>query len=277
MKHYFTTKVKIVLVLAVLLAAGLAIVSNLTGMSLPDMWVKGILTPIQSGAKSLTNQAEQMYSYMFKYEALAAENAELKEKLAKMEDDARLVDSLQRENDRLRALLDLKDAHEDYELVDAYVISWSSNEWSSTFTVNRGSNAGIEEGMCAITANGEVVGLVTEVGSNYAVVKTLLDSSLEISATISSSGYNGMVQGAYTSGIAGKLRMDYLPSSSIIRNNDQVVTSGSTVYPRDLIVGYVIDAGFDDTGVAKFAILEPAADIDNLEQVFILTQYNVGE
>ena len=277
MKHYFTTKVKIVLVLAVLLAAGLAIVSNLTGMSLPDMWVKGILTPIQSGAKSLTNQAEQMYSYMFKYEALAAENAELKEKLAKMEDDARLVASLQRENDRLRALLDLKDAHEDYELVDAYVISWSSNEWSSTFTVNRGSNVGIEEGMCAITANGEVVGLVTEVGSNYAVVKTLLDSSLEISATISSSGYNGMVQGAYTSGIAGKLRMDYLPSSSIIRNNDQVVTSGSTVYPRDLIVGYVIDAGFDDTGVAKFAILEPAADIDNLEQVFILTQYNVGE
>ena len=277
MKHYFTTKVKIVLVLAVLLAAGLAIVSNLTGMSLPDMWVKGILTPIQSGAKSLTNQAEQMYSYMFKYEALAAENAELKEKLAKMEDDARSADSLQRENDRLRALLDLKDAHEDYELVDAYVISWSSNEWSSTFTVNRGANVGIEEGMCAITANGEVVGLVTEVGSNYAVVKTLLDSSLEISATISSSGYNGMVQGAYTSGIAGKLRMDYLPSSSIIRNNDQVVTSGSTVYPRDLIVGYVIDAGFDDTGVAKFAILEPAADIDNLEQVFILTQYNVGE
>ena len=277
MKHYFTTKVKIVLVLAVLLAAALAIVSNLTGMSLPDMWVKGILTPIQSGAKALTNQAEQMYSYMFKYEALAAENAELKEKLAKMEDDARSADSLQRENDRLRALLDLKDAHEDYELVDAYVISWSSNEWSSTFTVNRGSNVGIEEGMCAITANGEVVGLVTEVGSNYAVVKTLLDSSLEISATISSSGYNGMVQGAYTSGIAGKLRMDYLPSSSIIRNNDQVVTSGSTVYPRDLIVGYVIDAGFDDTGVAKFAILEPAADIDNLEQVFILTQYNVGE
>ena len=277
MKHYFTTKVKIVLVLAVLLAAGLAIVSNLTGVSLPDMWVKGVLTPIQSGAKSLTKQAEQMYSYMFKYEALAAENAELKEKLAKMEDDARLVDSLQRENDRLRALLALKDAHEDYELVDAYVISWSSNEWSSTFTINRGANVGIEEGMCAITANGEVVGLVTEVGSNYAIVKTILDSSLEISATISSSGYNGMVQGAYTSGIAGKLRMDYLPSSSIIRNIDQVVTSGSTVYPRDLIVGHVIDAGFDDTGVAKFAILEPAADIDNLEQVFILTQYNVGE
>jgi alpha-D-ribose 1-methylphosphonate 5-phosphate C-P lyase len=44
--------------------------------------------------------------------------------------------------------------------------------------------------------------------------------------------------------------MDYLPSSAVIRNNDQVVTSGSTVYPRNLILGYVIDAGFNDTGVA---------------------------
>ena len=68
--------------------------------------------------------------------------------------------------------------------------------------------------------------------------------------------------------------MDYLPSSSVIRNNDQVVTSGSTVYPRNLILGHVIDAGFNDTGVAKFALLQPAADIDKLEQVFILTAFD---
>ena len=276
MKHYFSTKVKVLLVVAVLLAGALAVVSNLTGMSIPDMFVKGVLTPIRAGAQTLTNQAEQFYSYMFEYEALAAENAQLKEQIAQMEDDARQADALARENDRLRALLELVNSHEDYKLLDAYIISWSSVDWTSTFTVNRGSNAGIEAGMCAITANGEVVGLVSEVGSNYAVIKTILDSSLEISATISSSGYNGMVQGAYASGLAGKLRMDYLPSSSVIRNKDQVVTSGSTVYPRDLILGHVVDAGFDDTGVAKFAILEPAADIDALEQVFIITSYNAG-
>ena len=72
------------------------------------------------------------------------------------------------------------------------------------------------------------------------------------------------------------LRMDYLASSAIIRNNDQVVTAGSTVYPRNLILGYIVDAGFDDTGVAKFAILEPAADFSSLEQVFIITAYEVG-
>jgi rod shape-determining protein MreC len=53
-----------------------------------------------------------------------------------------------------------------------------------------------------------------------------------------------------------------------------VVTTGSTLYPRDLILGYVVDAGYDETGVSKFAMLEPAADVDNLEQVFILTAYS---
>ena len=55
-----------------------------------------------------------------------------------------------------------------------------------------------------------------------------------------------------------------------------MVTTGSTVYPRDLVLGYVIDAGFDATGVAKYALLEPAANISSLEQVFILTNYNMG-
>ncbi|MBQ9168951.1 MAG: rod shape-determining protein MreC [Oscillospiraceae bacterium] len=274
MKHFFSTKVKVIIVLAILLTVGLTLVSSLTGENIPSKIVQGILTPIRSGAKALTNQAEQYYSYMFHYESLAAENAALKEELAALKDDIRESSSLARENDRLRALLDLKAAHEDYELVDAYVIGKSSGDWTSTFQINRGTSSGIEAGMCAITANGEVVGLVTEAGSNYAVVKSVLDSSLEISATMSSSGYGGVVQGGYTSGYEDLLRMDYIPSSAVIRNNDQVVTAGSTVYPRNLILGRVVDAGYEDTGVAKFAILEPAADIGNLEQVFIITAYN---
>lgn len=276
MKHFFSTRVRVVLIIAVLLAVVLAVVTNLTGLSIPDLVVKGILTPIRTGASKLTDQAEQMYNYMFEYESLVAENASLKEKLAALEEDARLADSIARENDRLRALLALKEANEDYALVDCYIISRSSQEWSSSFTVNRGTNSGIKAGMCAITANGEVVGLVSEVGSNYAIVKSVLDSSLEISATISASGYNGMVQGGYATGLEGLLRMDYLPSSSVIRNNDQVVTSGSTVYPRNLIIGYVVDAGFDDTGVAKYALLKPAVNVGSLDQVFIVTEYDVG-
>jgi rod shape-determining protein MreC len=266
----------VVIIVALLLAVGLTVVGDLTNLNIGDMLVKGILTPIRTGASRLTDQAQQLYNYMFRYESLVAENESLKEQIAQLEEDARMADSISRENDRLRDALSMKEAREDFNLVDCYIISRSSQEWSSTFTVNRGSAAGIQTGMCVVTANSEVVGLVSEVGPNYAVVRSVMDSSLEISATIASSGYNGMVQGGYASGLQGLLRMDYLPSNSVIRNNDQVVTSGSTVYPRNLIIGYVVDADFDDTGVAKYALLKPAVNVGELEQVFVVTAYEVG-
>lgn len=275
MKQLFPTRVRVVLIVAVVLTVLLIVISSLTGLSLPDLFVKGVLTPIRTGASKLIDQAQQLYSYMYEYEALETDNASLREKIAKLEEDARDADATARENVRLRELLGLSQANEDYTFTDAYIISRSSKDWSHTFTINRGSSAGIEVGMCAITSNGQLVGLVSEVGSNYAVVKSVLDSSLEISATISASGYNGMVQGGYSSGLEGLLRMDYLPSSAVIRNNDEVVTSGSTVYPRGLIIGNVVDAGFDDTGVAKYALLKPAVELGSLEQVFIITDYEV--
>ena len=273
MRHLFSTKLRIILVVAVLLSAALAVAAGVTNQTLPGMIVQGVLAPFKSALNSLTSLAEQYYSYMFRYESLAAENQKLKADMAQMEDVARQADAVARENERLRRLLDLKATNEDYKLVDAYIIGWSTSDWESTFTINRGTNAGIQANMCAITANGEVVGLVTEAGVNYAVVKTVLDSTLEISGTIATSGYNGMVRGGYTSGNDTLLQMNYLPSDAIIRNKDQVVTSGSTVYPRGLIMGYVVDAGFEETGVAKFALLDPAADINSLEQLFIITEY----
>ncbi len=276
MRHLFSTRLRVLLIVAVLLAAGLTILSSATGQSLPEMLVQGVLTPLRAAANGLTEQAEQLYGYMFRYESLVAENEALKAKIAEMEDQARQAEAYKRENDRLRQALDLTATREDFVMVDAYIIGWGSTDWNSTLTINKGTNAGIAEGMCAVTANGEVVGLVTAAGPNYATVKTVLDSSLEISATIASSGYNGMIQGGYTDGRKDMLRMDYLPSSAVIRNNDEVVTSGSTVYPRNLILGHIVDAGFDDTGVAKFALLEPAADIGSLEQLFIITAYDTS-
>ena len=273
MRQLFNTKLKIIIIAAVLLTAVLSVMAGLTNRSIPELLVQGVLTPFRAAGTSLTKTAERSYSYMFRYEALKAENDELKAQLAEMQDTLRKADATTRENTRLRNMMSLNETHDSYEEVDAYIIGWSSTDWSNTMTINRGSNAGIEENMVAITDNGEVVGLVTQVGVNFAVVKTVLDSTLEISATIADSGYNGMVSGGYIEGNEKYLQMDYLPSSSIIRNNDQVVTSGSTVYPRGLILGYVVDAGFKETGVAKYAVLKPAAEISSLEQIFILTNF----
>lgn len=274
MKRLFSGKVKVVLALAVVLAVALALLGSLgQGATFPERVAQAIMTPLRSGVNGLVRQAEKLYSYIFRYEALEAENEALKEELAELRRSVRATDALQRENKRLSDLAGLKQEREDFMLVSAYIITWDSNDWSSSFTINKGSNSGIAVDMVVITAQAEVVGLVTEVGSNWATVTTVLDSSLEISANMASSGYSGMVQGAYTTGSEGMLRMDYLPTDAVIRNNDQVVTAGSTLYPRDLILGYVSNAGFNETGVAKYALLTPAANFDDLEQVFVLEDY----
>ena len=273
MRKLFNTKVRIIMVVAILITIALTIMSNVGMVTVPGVITQSLMAPVRAVGNALASTAELYYSYMFQYEALAAENAELKAQIAQMEDVARQADSVNRENARLRRAINLKATNESYELVDAYIIGWNSTDWNSTLTINRGTNAGIQANMCAITENGQVVGLVTEAGPNYAVIKTVLDSTLEISGTISVSGYNGMVGGGYIDGHETLLKMEYLPSSAIIRNTDQVVTSGSTVYPKGLIIGNVVDAGFEETGVAKFALLQPAAEINTLEQVFIITKY----
>ena len=164
MKHFFTSRVRVVMVVAVLLAVLLAVAGNLLGKDIPGMVVKGVLTPLRTGMSKLVDQAERYYSYIFRYEALEAENEMLKEQLAQLEDNSRKLDSVQRENDTLRDLLELKKDHEDYAMVDAYIIARPSDDFTSTLTINRGQNAGIEVGMCAVTEHGAVVGLAVDYG-----------------------------------------------------------------------------------------------------------------
>lgn len=274
MKKQFSGRVKLIMLLALVLAVVTAIVSALFGATWAQKAVQTVITPIRSGVSSITRQAERYYNYLFGYESLEADNAYLQGRVAALEDEARKADALERENERLRELMHLMDEHVDYKLLDAYIISWESSNWKNAFSIGKGTNDGLQEGMVVITEYHQVIGIIKEVGPNWANVTTVLDSSLEISASVASSGYTGVVQGSYTDETHGKLRMKYLPSEAVLRNNDQVITTGSTVYPKDLVLGYVEDAGYDETGVAKYALLTPAADFDNLEQVFIVTDYS---
>ena len=273
MKKQFSTRVKAIIVIALVLAIVISIVSALFGATWPEKGVQAVLTPIRSGVSAIARQVERYYDYIFGYEALEAENKYLRERIAQIEDNIRENDALERENRRLQELLDLKEKNIDYEICSAYIVSWESSSWKSSFTIAKGSSDGLAEGMVAVTEYGQVVGIISEVGPNWSSITTVLDSSLKIGASISSSGHTGTVQGSYTTDNIGKLRMNYLPSDAVLRNNDQVVTTGSAVYPKDLILGYIEDAGIDETGVSKYAILTPAVDFNTLEQVFILTQF----
>ena len=132
MRHFFSPRVRAVIIVSLVIAVLLAVASNLTGKNYPGMIVQTIMAPLRTGAKVMTDQAEQIYDYIFKYKFLETENDRLKEELSQLQRDAREVDSLVRENERLRKLLELKAAHEDYELVDGYIIARSSGDWLST-------------------------------------------------------------------------------------------------------------------------------------------------
>ncbi len=272
MKKLFTGKVKLVLGIALCLAIVLAVIGVVTrGATAGEQVAGALLSPLRSAAAAVTRQVERMYDYLFRYDALEAEYEALQQRVAELEADVRDAEVYRRENERLTELLGLQEEHPDYTFLSAYVTSWDASNWKSACTISKGSGAGIQVGMCAVTELGQVVGLVTAVGPGWATITTVLDPSMEISASVTASGYTGVVQGSLEKD--GTMRMNYLSSDAVIRNNDQVVTTGSTFYPKDLLLGYVTDAGLDETGVGKYAVLSPAANFGDLEQVFLIADY----
>ena len=233
------------------------------------------LSPVRSAATSLAERVESFYNYLYRYELIEAENASLKAQLAEAGDKIRSAEEYERENERLRDLAGLLAQHEDYELVDAHISAWSDSNWNSGFTIDKGTSQGISVGQCVITENRQVVGLITDAGRNWSTVMTILDPTSEISAMVYGSGYMGVAQGDFELMESGQLRMSYLSTEAIIRNGDQVMTTGSgDVYPQGLIIGSVADVALDQAGVSKYAIINPAADVEALEQVFVIISYD---
>lgn len=280
MKKYFSTKVRVVLVLAVL-AALVTIGSMLLwpGHASPmNNVVSMVVNPVKNGVSILVGQAERLYDYVFSYEMLQAENEQLREEMAKRNEDIRNSQTYKEENERLRELLGLSEKHTDYELEIANVVSWGGSGYGSTLTISKGESAGLETGMCAITESGQVVGLITETGTNWATVATILDTTSEIGAYIFGSGYTCIAQGTFELMDQGLLRASYLSSSATIRNNDQLLTSGDgDIYPPGLVIGSVTDVGDDETNVAKYAIITPTVDLNSVEQVFIIKSYDIND
>ena len=237
MKKHFSARAKWLIVIAVLLAMGITVFHAVSSRRPGQTVVQTILAPFRSAGSTLVRQVERYYDYVFQYESLQAENKALREQIMAMEEDVRSADSLQRENERLHQLLGLVEEHRDYYPTSAYIISWNGSNWKSAFTIDKGTSSGIEEGMVAITEYSQVVGLVTEAGPNWATVTTVLDSVLGISASVASSGYNGMLEMAednftyaYESGNDLLLEFESVRDARISRADGRVLTLNLGTY-----------------------------------------------
>lgn len=275
MNKLFSPRVKGILITALVIAI-LCSVTALIRSEAPFVSnaVNIILQPVRSASTAMAERVQALYNYLYRYQLIETENASLKARLAAAEEQIRDAENYRRENEQLRELVHLVEQHPDYELVDARVSAWSDSNWGSGFTIDKGSSQGIRVGQCVITENRQVAGLITEVGLNWSTVMTILDPTSEISAMVYGSGYMGVAQGDFELMSNGQLRMSYLSTDAIIRNGDQVLTTGSgDIYPQGLVIGSISDVALDLAGVSKYAVINPAADVEDLEQVFVIISY----
>ena len=107
-KKFWTGRLKTILIIALVVAICAAVTLAIaTGTSALENVVGTILSPIRAGVASIDRLAERYYNYMFRYESLAAENAEMEKQILAMQADVRDAEQLQRENEWLKALLQL--------------------------------------------------------------------------------------------------------------------------------------------------------------------------
>ena len=107
-KKFWTARLKTILIIALVVAICAAVTLAIaTGTSVLENVVGTILSPIRAGVASIDRLAERYYNYMFRYETLEAENAEMEKQILAMQEDIRDAEQLQRENEWLKALLKL--------------------------------------------------------------------------------------------------------------------------------------------------------------------------
>ncbi len=190
---------------------------------------------------------------------LEEENEALRLRIAELEESEILVNSLQ-------DLLDLQSTY-DLESTAATVISGSTDSWTATLTIAKGSAAGLEVGMPVCSGSG-VIGQIIECGTSSSVVRLLTDEDSAIPAVVQSSRALGTLTGSAD----GSLSMEMVTTDNDVEVGDIIVTSGlGGIYPKGLPLGTVTNVEYPEGAVYYEISVEPIVNIDALEEVLVIT------
>ena len=173
---------------------------------------------------------------------------------------------------RLEQLYELDEEYTDYPKVAARIISKDPGNWYDTFMINRGSNDGIRVDNNVIAGKG-LVGIVTEVGSNWATVRSIIDDSSNVSAMTVSTDDICVVEGDLELIDEGKLRFSQLyDREDKVSVGERIVTSNiSDKYVEGLFIGYVSEIELDTNNLTKTGTLVTPVDFQHLKDVFVIT------
>ena len=236
-----------------------------------------LLTPIQDGVSWVTNGAKSVVEHYTKYEELEAENQQLRKDLADTRGALRDADQAVLENEQLRAALGMKARNRSYEMESAEIIARSNETWSRSFTIDKGTLSGVQIDNCVVTVDG-LVGYVSEVGTNWAMVTTIVDTSSQISAIASRTREVATAEGSFELMGQNTLKLTYLDKETKVVQGDTVETSGyGGIFPKGLVIGSVGEVKPETHGASKYAIITPAVDLQKITRVLVIKSFEMTE
>ncbi len=207
---------------------------------------------------------------------LIAENEELRQQISDLTNQINTMQLEQTELEELQSLLELSRQY-DYETTAARVIGQGSSNWFDTFTINKGSDDGIEVGM-NVMADGGLVGIVTEVGTNYAYVRSIIDDTSSVSGMFLTTDDTCIVSGSLSS-----MSTDYTISFSNLDDQDDLVQIGDAIvtsnisdkYMPGILIGYVTTISDDTNKLTKSGTVTPVVDFEHLTDVLVILELKV--
>ncbi len=280
MKKFFGSRAFVLLGVVLSLIIAMSVLSVVfEGTASPVTNALGtVASPFRAVVSRIGGFFSGIGSYINDFEELKAENSMLRVKIAEMEEQVRRSQQALEENERLRELLELSERRRDFTFVMAEIVSRDSSNWESSFTIGKGSVHGIDAHDCVVDEEGNLVGIVSEVGTNWAVVTTVIDSSTELGALIYRTREAAVAEGDFTLMGKGKLKVTYLPEDTVLMNGDLILTSGvGGVYPKELVIGSVTEVEIVEGGAGSYAVVQPEAELDRLTQVFVISSFDIEE
>ena len=278
MKALFTRKTVIIAAVAVLIAIITFVSVNVFGVGGPVTGLANVVSrPLKTWASSIARSFESIYGSIYRYEDLKVKYEAALEKIAKLEDTSREAAHLEEELIYLRALHNFGERNSGHVYELAQIISPSSSNWSSSFTINVGyANSTIVRGNGVVTESGMLVGQVSEVGATTSVVVSILDTTFKAGASIGDGGGSATAMGEFTLMRSGLLMLDFIDDDLIILPGDSVITAGkSGVFPVGLVVGEVVEVLRHDTGVGRYATVKPMRELRNIKHVIVITDFDI--
>ncbi len=255
------------------------LISTLSAMGIKDPIknaVNTISSPVRSIGMKISESYEGYKNYFSSVEKLNEENRNLKEKIEELEDKLSDANAVKDENERLREYLEIKKTFPQLEMLEALIIGSEGDNNTTFFTLNKGSLDGISIGMPVIVKE-NLLGSVCEVGDEWCRIRLLSESSSSAGAYIPRSGVVGVVEGDISLKGTGKCYLNYLDPNSDVKVGDEVLSSGlGSIYPRDLVIGKVVEVKNDNYQRTKFAVIEWSVDTDSLKYVMIVTDIASG-